>query len=77
MVPALPGLVEEIIKKHIFLPYDIRSRPNVLSESEADEMAQHIDKLVQLFADVAIKSGFIEGNIDGEVDEIPYVHVSI
>ena len=77
MVPALPELVAEVIKKHTFLPYDIRSRPNVLNEAEADELAEHVDKMVQLFADVAIQSGYIEGNIDGSVDEIPYVHVSL
>ena len=77
MVPALPELVADVIKKHTFLPYDIRSRPNVLKEAEADELAEHVDKLVQLFADVAIQSGYIDGNIDGNVDEIPYVHVSL
>ena len=78
MVPALPELVAEVIKKHTFLPYDIRSRPNVLNEVEADELAEHVDKLVQLFADVAIQSGYMEGNVDdGSVDEIPYVHVSL
>ena len=75
MVPALPGLVAEVIKKHIFLPYDIRSRPNVLKEVEANELADHVDKLVQLFTDVAIQSGYLDGDIDGNVDEIPYVHV--
>ena len=77
MVPALPELVAEVIKKHIFLPYDIRSRPNVLTEAEADELADHVDKLVQLFADVAIQSGYIDGNVHGNVDEIPFVHVSL
>ncbi|KAL7449773.1 hypothetical protein ACHAWC_001798, partial [Mediolabrus comicus] len=59
------------------LPYDIRSRPNVLKEVEADEFAGHVDKLVQLFTDVAIQSGYLDGDIDGNVDEIPYVHVKI
>ena len=48
----------------------------MLKEAEADELAEHVDKLVQLFADVAIQSGYLDGNIDGNVDEIPYVHVS-
>ena len=77
MVPALPELVAEIIKKHTYVPYAIRSRPNVLNEAEADELAEHVDKLVQLFADVAIQSGYIDGNVDGTLDEIPYVHVSL
>ena len=57
MVPALPELVAEVIKKHTYLPYAIRSRPNVLNEAEADELAEHIDKLVQLFVDVATSIG--------------------
>eukprot|EP00984_Skeletonema_dohrnii_P002768 scaffold955_cov79-Skeletonema_dohrnii-CCMP3373.AAC.10 len=74
--PHLPELVAEVIKKYIFLPYDIdiRSRPNVLTEAEADESADHVDKLVQLFADVAIQSGYIDGNVHGNVDELPFVH---
>ena len=67
----------EVIKKHIFLPHDIRSRPNVLKEVEADELAVHVDKLVQLFADVAIQSGYIDGNVHGNVDELPFVYVSL
>jgi len=47
-----------------------------LKEVEADEFAGHVDKLVQLFTDVAIQSGYLDGDIDGNVDEIPYVHVS-
>ncbi|KAL3804054.1 hypothetical protein HJC23_006445 [Cyclotella cryptica] len=77
MVPALPKLVAEIIKKHIYLPYALRSRPNVLNEEEATELSEHIDKLVQQFADVAIQSGFMDGNVDGDVDEIPFVHVKL
>ena len=49
----------------------------MLNEAEADELAEHVDKLVQLFADVAIQSGYIDGNVEGTVDEIPYVHVSL
>eukprot|EP00956_Cyclotella_meneghiniana_P031733 scaffold84317_cov132-Cyclotella_meneghiniana.AAC.3 len=77
MVPALPDLVAEIIKKKIYLPYAIRSRPNVLNAEEATELSEHIDKLVQQFADVAIQSGFMNGKIDGDVDEIPFVHVKL
>ena len=85
MVPALPGLVSEVLKKvclyvcvlscalsfsqrlishhvnlrYIHVPYPIRSRPRVLSEDETDELVEHIDKIVQVFTDIASESGFI------------------
>jgi len=73
LVPARPGIVAEILKPHLYLPYDIRSRPNVLNEVEADELAARIDTLVQHFADVSLQSGYMDDN----EDEFKYVHVKL
>ena len=59
--------------KYIHVPYPIRSRPSVLTEDETDELVEHIDKIVQVFTDIASESGFIEGS----EDIIPYVHVKL
>ena len=75
MVPALPGLVARVLKNYIHVPYPIRSRPNALNEDDADELVEHIDKIVQTFTDISVRSGLLDGR-DSD-DQIPYVHVKL
>lgn len=61
------------MKKYLWVPYDLRSRSNVLMEEEVDELVNHIDELVQVFADIAVEAGFMNGN----EEQLSFVHVKL
>jgi hypothetical protein len=61
-VPALPGMVAEVMKRYLFVPYSLRSqekRKKALDEEGIDELVHHIDQLAQIFARIAKESGFL------------------
>ncbi len=50
LVPALPGLVAEAMKRYMWMPYKLRSRSkSALDEEGMDELVQHVDRLVNIF----------------------------
>lgn len=73
MVPALEGMVAEVLKGYIWTPYALRSRKSALDEEGTDELVQHVDRLVQVFADIAQESGYVIS----DDDKIPFVHVKL
>jgi len=93
-VPALPGLVAEVLKKVCICAYHVLSFHLIshtilykvhsctlsntitakrIGRGEIDELVEYVDKIVQVFTDIAVESGYI----DGSKDTIPYVHVKI
>ena len=69
----MPGMVAEVMKSYLWVPYGLRSRKNALDEKEIDELVNHIDDLVQVFADIAQDSGFM----DPDEDKIPFINVKL
>eukprot|EP00581_Thalassiosira_minuscula_P015161 CAMPEP_0183713276 /NCGR_PEP_ID=MMETSP0737-20130205/8165_1 /TAXON_ID=385413 /ORGANISM="Thalassiosira miniscula, Strain CCMP1093" /LENGTH=281 /DNA_ID=CAMNT_0025942037 /DNA_START=146 /DNA_END=994 /DNA_ORIENTATION=+ len=73
---VLPGMAAEMMKKYLWVPYNLRSQKNrkrALDEEEIDELVTHIEGLVEVFASISQQAGFLSN--DGE--QLPFVYVKL
>ena len=75
-LPTFEGIVKsdevlETIKPHLWCPYKLRSYQNrALTENEIDELVNHIDQLVRIFAEICKESGLLD-------DESEFINVKL
>lgn len=76
MVLPEEGQVARVIKKHIWVPYKLRShekRKRALDEKGIDQLVDQVEQLVQVFAKVSKDAGFLD---EGE-GQCPFVYVKL
>jgi len=76
IVLAKEGLVAQEMKKRLWVPYKLRSheaRKKALDERGIDQLVDHVEQLVQVFASIAQNSGLLGEN----EEQLPFVFVKL